>query len=378
MNRRVVKKRDNWQHEMEELGFTFHSTGGIYWNEGVCYVFTEEEINELERVTMELHEMCMDAVERIIDGNLFSRLHIPENYEDYIIKSFRRKERSIYGRFDFSFDLRGNPCLLEYNADTPTSLFESSVVQWVWVQEIFPRHDQFNSIHEKLLDVFKAVSTEMNFRVPMYFSCVRDYDEDMVTVEYLRDVAIQTGLDGRHIFIEDIGHSAETGKFYDTEGQVIEYMFKLYPWEWLLADEFGSHVLNGTLKFYEPPWKMILSNKAVLALLWEMYPNHPNLIPTYFEPGALGGNYVKKPFFSREGSNVSVFKGGRVVENTDGTYGVEGFVYQELRPLRVFSESHAVVGSWVVNGLSAGIGIREDDCPVTKNTSRFVPHYIAL
>ncbi|MBF0519572.1 MAG: glutathionylspermidine synthase family protein [Nitrospirae bacterium] len=375
MKRQIVRQRDNWQTHMDEIGFTFHSADGTYWNEGVCYEFTAKEIDEIERVTLLLHEMCIEAVRVVADKNLFRRLHIPEAYEDYIKTALKHEQISIYGRFDFSFDKDGNPCLLEYNADTPTSLFESSVVQWMWLEEMFPEYDQFNSIHEKLLDAFKAVARAMAANAPMYFSCVKDYEEDLVTVQYLQDVAIQTGIDGRHIFIEDIGYSSDNGMFYDQHSEVIEHMFKLYPWEWLLADKFGPHLLKGTIRLYEPPWKMILSNKAMLALLWEMYPNHPNLIPTYHGARSLRGNYVKKPIFSREGANVSVFRGNSIIETTDGTYGSEGFVYQEIRALPEFSGNHAVVGSWVINGQPAGIGIREDDSAITKNTSRFVPHY---
>ncbi|QWR77133.1 glutathionylspermidine synthase family protein [Candidatus Magnetomonas plexicatena] len=375
MKRLIVKKRDQWQSHMEELGFTFHTTDDTYWNEGVCYEFSAQEIDEIERVTQLLHEMCIEAVKAVLNNNLFRRLHIPESYEHYIRNTLKQQQLSIYGRFDFSFDNNGNPCLLEYNADTPTSLLESSVVQWVWLEEMFPKYDQFNSIHEKLLEAFSAIARETASGVPMYFSCVKDYEEDLVTVQYLQDVAIQAGLDGRHVFIEDIGYNAEGGKFYDLHGEVIEQMFKLYPWEWLLADAFGSHVLKGAMRLYEPPWKMILSNKAILAILWEMYPNHPNLIPTYHGARSLRGNYVKKPIFSREGANVSIFRDGDMIDATEGTYGQEGFVYQEIRALPEFSGNHAVVGSWVINGQPAGIGVREDNSAVTKNTSRFVPHY---
>ena len=36
---------------------------------------------------------------------------------------------------------------------------------------------------------------------------------------------------------------------------------------------------------------------------------------------------------------------------------------------------HALVGSWVIAGKAAGIGMREDKNPITTNLSRFVPHY---
>lgn len=67
--------------------------------------------------------------------------------------------------------------------------------------------------------------------------------------------------------------------------------------------------------------------------------------------------------------------GEKATFSTEGTYGKEGFVYQQYCPLPSFDGNYPVIGSWIVDGKPAGIGIREDDTPVTKNTSRFVPHY---
>ena len=57
------------------------------------------------------------------------------------------------------------------------------------------------------------------------------------------------------------------------------------------------------------------------------------------------------------------------------SYGDEGFVYQAYQPLPVFDGNHALVGSWVIDGQSAGMCIREDSSPITSNSSSFVPHY---
>lgn len=374
MKRITVRKRKNWDKKFEELGFSFHSIDGLYWNEGVCYEFSSGEIDHIEEVTAELNGMCIDAVEYVIDKNLFSKLKIDERFAELVKKSWDRKDISIYGRFDLSYDGKDEPKLLEYNADTPTSLVESSIAQWVWLEDTFPHYDQFNSIHEKLTDAFKNIAGNMPENIPFYFSCVKEHQEDFVTVEYMRDVAIQAGLDGRHIFIEDIGFCSETGCFYDQVNNPVEFMFKLYPWEWLINDEFGSYILKETVYFFEPPWKMILSNKGILPVLWEMYPKHPNLLPSYCEEGKIEGGYVRKPLFSREGANISLVDGFKSTE-TWGTYGLEGYIYQQAKQLPYFEGNYPLVGSWIVNGEPAGIGVREDDTVITKNTSKFVPHF---
>ena len=374
MKRLEVKQRPGWQKKFEELGFTFHSMGGCYWSEGVCYEFSSGQIDHLEEVTQELYGMCLKAVDHVISNDLFSRLGLGEHAAELVKESWKREDASLYGRFDFSYNGTDEPKLLEYNADTPTSLYESSVAQWVWLEEIFPKCDQFNSVHEKLTASFNAVKQKMPIVARLYFSCVRDNEEDMATVEYMRDVASQAGIETAHIYIEDIGYSSDLNKFTDLGEEAIDFMFKLYPWEWLLNDEFGKNITPDTITLFEPAWKMVLSNKGILPILWEMYPYHKNLLPSYFNAAVLGDDFVKKPIFSREGANIEMMRGGKSL-STDGTYGSEGYIYQGISELPSFNGRYAVTGSWIVNGLSAGIGIREDETPITKNTSNFVPHY---
>ena len=142
----------------------------------------------------------------------------------------------------------------------------------------------------------------------------------------------------------------------------------------MVREEFGRHLLAGTMRVIEPAWKMLLSNKAILPVLWEMFPQHPNLLAASFEPGRFASDYVKKPIYSREGANVSISADGSTIESP-GEYGEEGYVWQAYHPIARFGENHAVIGSWIVGEEPAGIGIREDDSPITKNSSRFVPHY---
>src|SRR5262249_47100438 len=155
--------------------------------------------------------------------------------------------------------------------------FEASVVQWDWLQATWPDRDQFNSIHERLIEAWKNFGLR---RTRLYFASVKDHAEDAGTVEYLRDTAVQAGLDTARIDIEDIGWDGS--QFLDLENRKIEALFKLYPWEWVLQEEFGAYLLSDAAKVIEPVWKMVLSNKAALALLWEMAPGHPNLLPTFF------------------------------------------------------------------------------------------------
>jgi glutathionylspermidine synthase len=273
---------------------------------------------------------------------------------------------------DLSWDGRGEPKLLEYNADTPTALLEASVAQWYWMQDVKPGADQFNSIHEKLIARWQEMRPRLAADGRVYFAADLESVEDAGNLDYLRDTALQAGLTPIAIAIEDIGWDG--ARFVDLEGRGIGSLFKLYPWEWMLREEFGAHLLAGTLRAIEPPWKMLLSNKAILPVLWEMFPDHPNLLAASFEAGRFATDFVKKPLYSREGANVSIASGDTLID-VGGDYGEEGFIWQAYHELPRFDGRYAVIGSWIVGDAPAGIGIREDDSPVTRDTSRFVPHY---
>jgi len=208
---------------------------------------------------------------------------------------------------------------------------------------------------------------------------VTESQEDAGTLAYLEDTARQAGFATKVLAMETIGRKPN-GAFVDADDVPIELAFKLYPWEWMFREKFGAYLAGSATKWIEPPWKAILSNKGILPLLWAMFPRHPNLLPAYFEDdpnaGELGNAYVRKPLYSREGANVAVVIDGKAVDHDDGPYGAEGYVRQALAPLPQFDGNHAVIGSWLVGGAPCGIGLREDRSPITKNTSRFVPHAI--
>ena len=374
MRREERSPRPDWPLQAEELGFHFHSIDGVYWDERACYHFTAAEIDTLDRATAELQSRCIEAAGRVIEGRELERFRIPERFHDLVVRSWNDDEKSLYGRFDLSWNGRGEPKLLEYNADTPTALLEASVVQWYWLQEVFPGEDQFNSIHERLIGRWGEMRAQLPADGRVYFAADPESPEDIGTVDYLRDTATQAGIDARAIAIADLGWDGR--RFVDLDERAVSALFKLYPWEWLVREAFGEHLLRGTMKVIEPAWKMVLSNKAILPVLWEMFPDHPNLLPAYSEPGRFATDYVKKPLYSREGANVSITANGSTVE-APGEYGEEGFIWQAYHELPRFGPNYTVIGSWIVGEEPAGIGIREDESPITRNTSRFVPHHFS-
>lgn len=382
MIRKRIQPRAGWQKKMEAQGFVYHSVEGVpYWDESVYYEFSPQQVDDLERATNNLHELCLNAVQHVIDNDRFSQMAIPPALAPLIRRSWEEEHPAIYGRFDLRYDGKGSAKLLEYNADTPTSLLEAAVIQWSWMEERFPGKDQFNSIHDRLIAKWSELKQYLR-EGPLHLTSASGV-EDFMTVNYLADLARQAGLDARTIGISDIGWHAKKKRFVDMDETLISNVFKLYPWEWLMNETFAEQLVESFEKTFwiEPPWKLILSNKAILPILWELNTGHPNLLPAFFEEEKLfaadaDGRSVRKPFYSREGANVSILNGGVNVASTGGEYGEEGYVYQQFCPLPDFDGSFPVLGSWVIDGVSAGIGIREADTLITGNTSRFVPHVI--
>lgn len=346
-----------------------------YWAEDAAYSFDSSEVTYLEDVAEELHRMCLQAVEHVIENNRFAEFAIPEYAWPAIRRSWEAREPSLYGRFDFRWDGRTAAKLLEYNADTPTSLIESAVCQWTWKEEVQPELDQWNSLHDRLVERFRELRTEPDQF--LHIGWVGDeWGEDATTCAYLSDVAHEAGWQVIGLTMDQIGWDGE--QFLDADDRPIETMFKLYPWEWMFHEEFGEFALRPECRtqWLEPVWKALLSNKALLAILWELFRGHENLLPAYLDGPQELTDYVEKPLLGREGANVEIYRGGVLVGAQDGEYGEEGSVYQELAELPEFDGWHPVIGAWIVNDQSAGGGIRESRGLITDNQSKFQPHYL--
>jgi glutathionylspermidine synthase len=384
MQRITITPRTGWPALVESQGMLFHSLDDRpYWDESCYYLFEAKEIDQVEAATYALNEMCLEAVEYVIAHRLFDRFAIPEPFGRLVAESWDRDEHTIYGRFDLACDGVNPLRLLEYNADTPTALLEAAVVQWFWFQDVTrdldpSRFDQFNSLHERLIEAWARVKAELGSRV-VFASLDRDAAlEDYMTVQYLRDTAIQAGLETSSLAVRDIGWHAGRRVFTDLDERAIPILFKLYPWEWLIREPFGRHLLEAPTRWLEPPWKMVLSNKAILPVLAELFPKSPYLLRASFEEFDDLDTYVAKPILAREGANITIVQHGLASVATPGPYGDVPCIFQEFSPLPDFDRRHPVVGSWMVNGHACGLGIREDDELITGNTSRFVPHLFRL
>jgi glutathionylspermidine synthase len=392
MRRLTNNPRSDWQSRVERVGITFHTLadGSPYWDESAYWEFSAAEIDRLEAATAEIQRLALAASDVILDQDRLSQMGIPAVAGPAIRAAWNAEPPALYGRLDLAFD-GSSIKLLEYNADTPTGLVEAAVGQWYWLQDCFPHADQFNSLHEKLIAKWRDLKDYTTS--PIYFAN-SGADEDRLTVSYLQDTAQQAGIRTTHIAMADIGWDRKRLCFVDVGNHPIGTLFKLYPWEWLLNEAFGPQALStlppesplrqygptkdrrmwGSMLWIEPIWKMMWSNKALLAILWELNPGHELLLPAY-----LGGphdlkSYVRKPLLGREGSGIAVVENGVCVEGSLSGDSAPGYVYQAVAPMAQAGGKTAVFGSWLVDGEPAGMGIRESCGLITNNTSCFVPH----
>lgn len=384
MRRLTCAEREGWRAIVEQQGFSYHTTedGRRYWNEGVLYEFSLREVELIEDATVELQSMSLAVVDRVVREGLWDRVGLPQAAAPLITASWERNDPSLYGRFDLAFTGYGVK-LLEYNADTPTSLIEAAVVQWSWMRwyegDQGPQFDQFNSLHEKLVERWKRVIPRVGLlRMGprrLHLACMDD-PEDCATLGYLMDTAAQAGIEVTDLLVSDIGWHHGDRRMVDADDAPIRQLFKLYPWENFFID-FQDKLFEPSLsemRWVEPPWKAILASKGMLALMWEMYPDHELLLETVPATERMTGDHVRKPYFSREGSNISVHAEGRTL-TTEGPYDGPAILQRYVR-LPEYDGNHVVIGSWVVGDEPAGMGLRESDDLVTDNTSRFTPHVI--
>ena len=395
MKRIPFGARPDMEEKAKAAGFSFHTMyGEPYWDEETAYAFTLRQIeDDIEDPSTALHAMCREAVAEIVGSEeLMDRLAIPPEHRDLVADSWQGGEPELYGRFDLIYDGQSPAKMIEYNADTPTALFESASFQWDWLEDMIAAGklpegtDQFNGIYEALTARFAQISPAGTH---IHFTAFADSPEDYATVEMMAYAARAADMGAHFVNLPDIGVT-DSGQFADAEGQVIGTLFKLYPWEDLLRDDFATHLAGAHCRYLEPAWKAVVSNKGILPVLWRMFEGHPNLLPSFFADevdassaavdraaDALARGIVRKPIFSREGASISIRQGDTVIEDaTVRDYDAHPMIAQAYHEMPVFDGFRPVIGAWIVGETCVGMGLREDRSRITQDLSRFKPHYI--
>ena len=393
----VPAVREDWKAKVVQEGMLWGMTeDGPYWFEAmekpVYYNFKKSETDELKLAGEMIHACVLEVLtsltgtkEGAYQDKWLKAFGISPEIWEVIKNSFWNDEWEFYGRFDFLMTANG-PKMLEYNADTPTILIESAVCQWNWFEEMgFKTGSQFNHIHEALVNRWRELRDLNELSGKVNFTSV-DLVDDVATLGYLAETCKEAGLDVNMFPMGAIGFDSDKQVFVDLDGQPIENCFKLYPWEWMIHEEFGKN-LKAPTRWIEPAWKLLVSNKALLALLWDYYGATSHPVVKYLMPAYLAedfqkqnGCWVSKPTLSREGSDVCIMNitdgNTEVVFEHTGMYHDETRVYQKFIESLRFDGCTPMLGVWMVGPEAVGLGIREDDTLVTQNNSRFIPHVI--
>lgn len=386
-------QRPDFEKRLDSIGMNYWrlpSFDGLqevpYWQEHVVYGFSETEVDVIQNATQELHNMSVEMVSEMVrKGDYPSYFKLDSNSIPLIEQSWKRQDKSMYGRFDLAFGQDGSLKMFEYNGDTPVSILECSVAQWDHIQEIpnIPSQDlriQYNMIDEELLNFWNKQFPQGSLT---HFAASAGFrHEDWGNLVYVMDTALRAGLNVKQLVMEDVGLTTD-GRFVDLEDKEIFNCFKLYPWEWMTSETFGSSIVSSNTRWLEPAWKMLLSNKAMLVKLWEMFPNHPNLLPSFNSSKTFkSGKFAKKAIHGREGSNIFVSQfcsGEELTSIAPGSHVVPeydhwGYMYQSWHDVKQLDGFTPIIGSWIIGDKACGMSVREDKDVVTGHNAMFASH----
>lgn len=376
---------------LESIGLSWHTD-----RDATDYIapemveISQEEADRFYNAGNELYEMFCEAGQYVIDNNLFFELDIPVSLIPMIKQSWEQEVHwHLYGRFDFAGGLDGLPLkLLEFNADTPTMLYESAVIQWAMLKANgLDENAQFNNIYEALQDNFKRIITlgadtsrfsEIYEGWKILFSCVSGNDEEERTTRFLQEIARSAGFETEFAYIDEVQFSQDEGVFFNESNY--EFLFKLLPWESIAIDEPELAMLMRSIMeskagiFLNPAYTLLFQSKRMLKILWDLFPNHPLLLESSFEP-LQGKAQVSKASFGREGIGVEVFDSTRtLLAGNTQDYQNYKKVYQAYHELNKNSEFYYQPNVFFAYE-SCGLGFRKGGL-ILDNYAKFVSHSI--
>jgi len=386
--------------KIKPLSKDFLESIGFYWHtdsDETSYVADElvlvsnDEVEAYYEAANTLYDMFAEAGQYVIDNDLFHELNIPFNLVELIKNSWENDVHwHLYGRFDFAGGVDGKPIkLIEFNADTPTSLYETAIIQWAMLKANgMDEAKQFNTVFEALKENFKRLvvlegDTEEFARYyegwKILFSSIRGNIEDENTTRLLQTAANEAGFHTDFAYVDEVGFNGSEGIFKDDEN--FEYWFKLIPWENIAIEEGDLALLLDEMVqeqkaiILNPAYTLLFQSKAFMKILWDLFPNHPLLLETSFEP-LKGQKQVEKRAFGREGANTVIYERDMsVIEKTEGEYGNFKPIYQAYAELPKDEQGRSYQAGVFFAYEGCGLGFRRGGL-IMENFSKFVGHRI--
>ncbi|MBL8831296.1 MAG: glutathionylspermidine synthase family protein [Rhodospirillales bacterium] len=377
MERVATGVRADLAQRAADLGLSeTHEDGARYLVADVGYALDKAEIDELYDASVELERMCLELVDRVVNEDLLDRFDLSPLAARLVADSWDRQARNLIGRFDLAWRPGQPPKLLEYNAETPVGLVEAARFQAEWCAAAVPGALQFNEIEGRLVEAWRNFGLP---RLPVHFAGTPDDAEASLTLDFLAATARAAGFEAVRLDLDAVGWDGE--KFLDADDRPIRTLFKLYPWAWLVEDEFGPNIEISGLTAIEPAWKMLLADKRMLPLLWEMHPGHPNLLPAGMNARDVAGPAAAKPALGRDGAGVKLYANGLSAAATAGDAEEPAeqdgpLVYQAMAELAKTGPVTVLASTWMVASQPAGLALREADGDFVGAAARFVPHFV--
>lgn len=373
-----------------------HSLVSAPENQYKYFVLSESAHAELKRATNELHALFMHATEYVLqDDRRLAKFNIPEVLWPRIHQSWNnRRNQMITGRFDFCLTDQGLK-LYEYNADSASCHMECGKIQGKWASH-FGCDDGIDAgehLHMRLRRAWQDSEVDGIVHIML--------DEDMEELYhglFMKEALESAGHECRLIRGMRGLHWDSQGNIVDEEGLIIKWVWKSWAWETALdqlrkemdedaqlaalnqpkdiAPRLMDVLFRPHTMVFEPMWTLIPSNKAILPILWQLFPDNPYLLDSRYEPGEdlRRNGYVSKPIAGRCGHNISLFdRGNTVLNETSGNFEHQNAIYQQLWCLPNIDGLQVQVCTFSVNGLYGGSCVRTDPSLIITTKSDLMP-----
>lgn len=402
MKRVSVSLRDDADNKAFESG-VFKAerslpNGEIYrtWDESSAYIITRNEVDTILDKAVNIVNMGREAVDFLLDGE-WGTLGLPIPVFEYARNSFDDQEIELFTRYDFAYLGNGQIKLVNIEADAPSLLVETAEAQRKWLWDKFAQKakqhkvTQLNSIPEMTKSAFGQLykmSPEGNFHI---LDSESTRGKEWFASSYIKNLAEKAGWDIGRVRLKDLSWDNQQKRWEDHAENKINGVYKQLPWDMLfdhmLMREIVAHSQN-LERIFEPAWKTILSSRAIMPALHELYPRSALISPASLSRSKkLGEDIVAAPMLRSASRNeVGTLKGRRFTawgEDIKDFRNQKSMIYRKLEIPKRFKDSNGggqftYLSIFTVAGNIAGLGIQETKLPLLGQHSTFKPHIVML
>jgi len=344
------------------------------------YTLDISRAHAISKQAEELHQMFMAATAHVLasDERLNKFGYDPALWPLFRASFAARAEFApIAGRFDVALTHEGIK-VYEYNCDSAADLYECGSVQGRWGRvAMLPGSDAGTALFEQLVRAWQeSAVAQAGSTLHVMFD---DDVEEAYHAGYMQSAAESAGVRCKPI----CGLAAlswKDGAPVDADGEAIRFVWKAWSWETVFDSMRMPQAAKGTptladvlllqpgVKVWEPLWTCIPSNKAILPVLWDMFPEHPCLLRAEYtiSEALRATGYVAKPIVGRCGSNVTIFNPeGKILASSAGHFGNKHMVYQQTCHLPRSVTGGVLLCPWLISGRCAGMVLRVDKGLIT-------------